>query len=116
MDKDLNKNSIGDNMNDVHEVNLEITIETADCEDVETKPKMSAKRRAFIKQRDKRLSRNCFFLFAFVSICTTFIDNIAVACVLFTISITITIVFWGEWRIRCMPDDYGHTPWWYFGL
>ena len=113
MDKGHDKNSIGDSPKDARNMNLELTIDTVD---EEAKPKMSAKRKAFIKRRDKRLCRNAFFLFALISIGTTFIDNIAVACVLFTISITIAIVFWGEWRIRCMPDDYGHTPWWYFGL
>lgn len=113
MDKDSDKNSIGDGPKDVQEVKVEFTIDTTD---EETRPKMSAKRKAFIKRRDKRLCRNAFFLFALISIGTTFIGNVAVACVLFTISITITIIFWGEWRIRCMSDDYGHTPWWYFGL
>ncbi len=98
------------------EVTLEISIDTVDSENEETRPKMSAERKAFIKRRNKRLCRNAFFLFALLSICATFIDNVVVACILFTISVTVTIVFWGEWRILCMPDDYGHTPWWYFGL
>lgn len=113
MDKDSGKNSIGADPKDVQEVKVNLSI---DSTDEGTRLKMSAKRKAFIKRRDKRLCCNAFFFFALISIGTTFIGNIAVACVLFTISITITIIFWGEWRIRCMPDDYGHTPWWYFGL
>ncbi len=96
-------------------ITAKISVEVVDNDD--RFGKMSAKRRAFIRRREKRIARNYAILSALATVGTTFISNIYVALILFTIGIFVTLIFLAFYDAKKdHPSDSWITPWWYGGL
>lgn len=118
MDKDFQNTNAGSAVkNDAEKpkvISAEISIEVIG-DDVRP-GKISAKRRDFLKKREKRIARNLAIFFALATIGTTFISNIYVALILFTPCLFLTLFAWGSYMSIDDPSESWITPWWYGGL
>ncbi len=96
-----------------HVISAEITVEVVDTEKGK---KLSAKRLAFIKERNKRACR-CAAIFSVVMAfgIPLFIDNIIASAIITAFFLIFAGCFWGVYGLLCMPD-YSRSPWWYGAL
>lgn len=123
MEKDYqNTNHIEKDANDIetkkpeHVIEIvDISIEIIDHVD-DGKPKMSEKRKAFIKNKKKRGCLWAARIFFLLFLLSPSISNSVVSCILGGLCLLAALCFWGAYTDYCTPESDGYSPWWYGAL
>ncbi len=93
-------------------IDMKIEVEVVD----DSKPKMSEKRKAFIREKNKRIYRRFIVFFVLAAIGSAFISNVIVSCASCVVCVFLALCFWGAYKDQFPQEHYGYTPWWYYGL
>ena len=64
------------------------------------------------KAKERKLWRNVFI----VSLIAVIVSLLLLGCIAFFLSVVFAIMAYGQYDSLKPIEDYGETPWWYFGL
>ncbi len=69
---------------------------------------ISAKRKA----KERKLWRNILI----VSLVAVVVSLLFLGCIAFFVSVVFALLAYGQYDSLKPNEDYGYTPWWYFGV
>ncbi len=96
-------------------IEMKIEVEVVD-DDTDGKPRMSEKRKAFIREKNKKIHRWIAIFFTVATVASTFISNLVISIVCFVVCFFLALCFWGAYQELCPQERHGYTPWWYGAL
>lgn len=94
---------------------VDISIEIIDHDD-DGKPKMSEKRKAFIRRKKAKRCLWMAIIFFLIFLFSPSIANPFVSCILGGLCLLAALCFWGAYTDYCTPESNGYSPWWYGAL
>lgn len=117
MDKDNNNTRVEntDKVSPKHVISAEISLEIIDHND-DGKPKISKKRRAFIKQKNRRMCLRIARFFLLLAIIIPFVASFYVSCFFSGLCLVLSLCFYGGFMHFSTPEIDGYTPWYYGAL